>query len=304
MFTKKRIALLILIVLLAAAVPVMVMFIGRENDGNEEGVQLITLWQIDGFEGGKGSRAQYLKNKALDLFDGKKVYFNVLSLSADAAAKNLEKGQIPDMISCAPTFCAHVGYINSIDYVYKNWCYGSYCLLTLKQNDDFSAVNSKNTVINAGKDNFASIAALFCGLDGAKTEEPTNAYLSLLGGKAEYMLGTQRDIYRLKTRGVSFSVKKIDAFNDLYQNISILAKDKQIYATCRQFTEYITVNNADVYKIGMLSANAEKYDDEMAELQSCGFEYELKSTCGQEFLDLIKSSSANKDLNKLKILLK
>ena len=304
MFTKKRIALLIVIALLIIVVPIMATIINARAEKPSQEMQVLTLWQIDGFEGGKGSRAQYLKDKSVKLFKDCNVYLNVIPLSATAAQENLNAGEMPDMISCSPTFNAHLQYINSADFAYKTWCYGSYCLLALGENGQFDDVSAQNTVVNAGKDNLAQVAAAACGVGGAQLQEPTNAYLQLLNGKFKYLLGTQRDIYRLKTRGEIFSVKQITQFNDLYQNISILAKDGKRYATCKQFVEYIIKNNSDIDKLGLFSENAQKYSDELGILQESTFECALKSPCGNDYLSAIKDAAASNDAIKIKNLLK
>lgn len=304
MFTKKRIALLIIIALIFIAVPILAAAKSAQAVEETEEMQVLTLWQIDGFEGGKGSRAQYLSDKAAKLFKKHNKYLNVIPLSADAAQENIKRGELPDMISYAPTFNAHLQYINIRDYAYKTWCYGSYCLLCLGENANFDEANASNTVVNAGKDNLASVAAVASGIGGAVSEMPTNAYLQLLNGKYKYLLGTQRDIFRLKTRGETFSVKQITAFNDLYQNISIIARDKARYATCKQFVEYITENTSDISKIGLFSKNAERYGDELRFLQENAFDCTLNAPCGEEYTSALKSAAGNNDINKIKSLLK
>jgi len=304
MFTKKRVVLLFLIVLLCVSVPIMAAFESRADEEKEEPLQVLTLWQIDGFEGGKGSRAQYLVDKFKKLLKDDNAYLNVIPLTAEAAEENLKNGTVPDMISCSPTFNAHLQLINAKDFAYKTWCYGSYCLLSLEENCNFDDANSGNPVINEGKGNLAAVAAVMRGLNGCAFETPTSAYLKLLNGKYKYLLGTQRDVYRLKTRGVSFSVRQITEFNDLYQNISIITREGNRYGTCKRFAEYITTDNHDVNKIGMFATNAEKYDDELSFLQTAGFEYSLQSPCSGEYISALKAAAQNCDVNKIKNLLK
>ncbi len=304
MFTKKRIALLILIAVLCVAVPIMSIALNARENVQAEQMQVITLWQIDGFEGGKGSRAQYLGNKAVKLFGNQKKYLNVITISAEAAEENIKMGKLPDMISCTPTFNAHLNYINNTNFVFKTWCYGSYCLMSLQENAEFSDISPSNIIVNEGKDNLSAVASALIGVGGAKSDVPTNAYLQLLNGKFKYMLGTQRDVFRLKTREVAFSVKKVSVFNDLYQNISILARDKSRYETCKRFVEYITENNSDIDKVGLFSKNGQKYCDELQFLQDNDVEYALNSPCGDRYLAELKSAAANNDVNKIKSLLK
>lgn len=304
MFTKKRVFLLIIIALLFIAVPVLAVAKNARETVQAEQMQLLTLWQIDGFEGGKGSRAQYLGDKAKKLFNKSNKYLNVITLTAEAAEANISDGNLPDMISYTPTFNAHLSHINKKDFAHKTWCYGSYCILTLQENADFSDINGSNLIINEGKDNLTNVAAALCGLTDAQRDVPTNAYLQLLNGKYKYLFGTQRDVFRLKTRGAVFSVKKVTEFNDLYQNISILTKDTERYETCKRFVEYITESNSDVNKIGLFAKNAQKYDDELKFLQDNSVDYALSAPCGESYLSELKSAAANNDVNKIKNLLK
>lgn len=303
MLTKKRAILLAIIVALFIIVPIM--SCSKRNNGVQaEEMQAITLWQIDGFEGGKGSRAQYLADKWAKLFDGKQKYLNVLSLNEDSAKANIENGVLPDMISYAPTFNAHLNYINSTEFAYKTWCYGSYFILTLQDSAQFTDIQASNTVINRGKSNLYDVASVLYGINGAASESPTNAYLQLINGKYKYLFGTQRDIFRLKTRGVSFSIKQVTQFNDLYQNISILTTNAGKYATCKKFAEYIRKNNADINKLGLFSENAQNEGDELNGLGLTPFESELRSPCSADFISQLKSAAAVNDVNKIKNQLK
>lgn len=304
MFKKRHIALLAIIAALIIAVPIMGMFAFAEPSEKQSGLQVLTLWQIDGFEGGKGSRAQYLKDKSLKLFENENIFVNVISLSSKAAAQNLKENYAPDMISCSPAFNAHLQYINTQDFIFKTWCFGSYCLLSLDPNDAFADVASQNTVVNAGKENLADVAAAFAGVAGAKEEQPTNAYLQLLNGKYKYLLGTQRDIYRLKTRGATFAVKQITQFNDLYQNICIFTRAQSRYETCKRFAEYITENNTDTGKIGLLSQSSAESEVEPVYLRQKQFDYTLKAFCGEDYLMSLSAAAKSNDLNKIKNLLK
>ncbi len=304
MFTKKRVVLLIIIALLLVVVPLTGMLMSSKVNAKEQRLQMLTVWQIDGFEGGKGSRAQYLKDKGEECFENRDIYINVISLTQEAAADNIRAGRFPDMISYSPTFNAHLGYINNRDFMCKNWCFGSYCLLTLDENADFNDVNAKNTVINAGTGNLSNVAAAMCGIAKAAQNEPTQAYLNLLNGKYKYLFGTQRDIFRLNMRGASYCVKQVVDFNDLYQNISIMTKDEERYISCREYVNFLTDNNEDIDKLGLMSANSVGNNELIACLNVKKFDYELKLPCGDDYLNELKSAAANNDLNKIKNLLK
>lgn len=259
----------------------------------------LTVWQIDSFEGGKGSRAEYLQNVGNNFGKKENSYVNVVSLSSDAARMNLSKGNIPDIISYGAGMCGIENYINDFNV----WCRGNYCLLTLDTNSGFSDVTCENTVINKGKDNFVNAAALFCGVQSAKLESSTSAYVKLINGEYKYLLGTQRDIFRLKTRNVEFSVKPLTDFNDLYQNISKTVKCGNIvYA--QKFIDYLLSRNADVGKIGMFSDGVKLYDDELSNCENISFEYKITYPINESMKDSIEKYVSLGDINMLKDLLK
>lgn len=304
---KRTIRIIILSILIAAliiAVPIMAVFCRRKNDPYAQAeMQSVTVWQIDGFEGGKGSRAQYLQNAANACFKKKKTYFTVISLSADAARQNIENNQLPDVISYPAGFYGIDQFINKRDFICKTWCNGGYCLLTLDENADFNDVMAENTVINAGKDNLTDVASVLCGIGGAPAEQPTNAYLKLISGKCKYLFGTQRDVFRLKTRNVAFKIKPVEEFNDLYQNISILTFDNQKYAACKTYTDYL-LNLNGVGKLGLFNDGAKLEYNELLPMQNISFKHILNYPCSQNYVEELHAAAKNADVNKIKNLLK
>ena len=301
---KKTVILIIIIVLLIIVVPLLAVLQSRSAAADERtATTSISVWQIDGFEGGRGSRSQYLQSAGEACFKKQKIYVTVTSLSADAARANLEQGTMPDIISYPAGFYGIENYVNKKDFTFKNWCRGGYCFLSLDESADFSDVSAENTVINAGKDNLASVAAVLCGVGGAKSEEPTNAYLNLLNGKFKYLLGTQRDVYRLKTRNASFTLKPVTVFNDLYQNVSILAKNGERYNLCNRYVNYL-LENGKVESLGLFSENGKVGTDELKPMAEVGFEKVLNCPCGKEYVDELKRAAEIGDVNKIKNLLK
>lgn len=259
---------------------------------------LINLWQIDSFEGGKGSRSDYLQKIGNSFAEIENCYVNITSISAEAARTNLSNGIIPDLISYGTGVYGIESYISD----YKVWCSGSYCLLTLDTNSDFSDINKDNTIVNEGKDNFASAAALLCGLQGVKVEKPTGAYVKLIDGSYKYLLGTQRDIFRLKTREVQFSVKGVKVFNDLYQHISVTSSSKN-KISAQKYVDYLLSKKGDITKIGMFAEGEKLYDGEMAELENLKYEYKLNSPLSRDIKEEIGKAVLANDINKLKNLL-
>lgn len=298
-FSKfKVIACLVVCVAVCVAAFCMA-FTGKEDTQAEADGVVIKIWQIDSFEGGKGSRADFLQKTgdAYTKLSGN--YINVISLSADAARLNVAEGILPDLIS----YGAGMYGIENLITGYASWCHGGYCFLTLDPAADFTDITWENTVINEGKDNLVGAAALFYGLQNATFTKSTGAYVSLINGEYKYLLGTQRDIFRLKTRGVSFTVKPIAVFNDLYQNISVVSGSDRAEAASR-FVDYLLTRADDASSIGMLSARTGIYDDEMRAMEGIKYDYTLISPVSEATRAKLLSAVSDGDINTLKYLLK
>lgn len=300
---RKIVVFLAIIFIIAVLVPVLAAVTGEKEVEEKCETRLITVWQIDGFEGGRGSRKQYLQNIADKCFKDEKTYFTVTALEAQAARDNIKNGIIPDAISYPAGFYGIEELINKTYFPYINWCYGSYCLISLDETADFSDLNSNNTVLNAGKDNLSKAAATVCGLNGAAEEEPVNAYLKLIGGKYKYLFGTQRDVFRFKTRNVNINLKPVTQFNDLYQCFSILTKDRSKAEICLKFTDFLkTQKNYD--GIGLFKENCATEIPELEKLNNLTFDSVINYPCTKAYIDEIKSAAESNDANKIKNLLK
>ncbi len=61
---------------------------------------ILRLWHIDSFEGGKGSRAAFLRNAAKEFSERTGVFILVTVHTPGSAEAALERGEPPDMLSC------------------------------------------------------------------------------------------------------------------------------------------------------------------------------------------------------------
>lgn len=279
----------------------MAAFVNYAAGEEDDALQVLTLWQIDSFEGGRGSRAEYLRSLAQDFAKSANVYIEVTALSSDAARTNISAGVVPDIISYGAGF---YGIESLVSEGYgKAWCRGAYCLIALS-GTDFSAVSTANTVINEGKDNLVSVAALFSGLQDADYAAPTSAYVSLISGEYDFLLGTQRDVIRLQTRGESFEVKPLTEFNDLYQYISVLTRDGEKAAVAEEYINYVLSHGESLTRIGMLCDGETLYSDEMHALEGVDFSYTIPAVASSGAVDEIKKAARSGDINLLKSLLK
>lgn len=292
---------LICAALCIAAVVAFLCFAFKPQKSNAENndKSVLQLWQIDSFEGGKGSRADYLQKKANAFSKEYGAYVTVTALSAEAAVLNLENGNIPDLISYGAGICGLESYIGS----FITWCHGGYCLLAVDGNADFTDVNAENTVINSGKNNYIAAAAMFYGLQNAEYEKPSGAYVKLINGDYKYLLGTQRDIFRLKTRGVGFTVKPVTEFNDLYQNISVVDKSANS-SVAQRFVGYLMSHRDDVNKLGLMTESSGLYDDEMKVMEGLDYECKVVAPVNKQTKERLENIIAQSDINMLKNLLK
>lgn len=292
---------LICAALCIAAVVAFLCFAFKPQKSNAENndKSVLQLWQIYSFEGGKGSRADYLQKKGNAFSKEYGAYVTVTALSAEAAVLNLENGNIPDLISYGAGICGLESYIGS----FTTWCHGGYCLLAVDANADFTNVNAENTVINSGKNNYTSAAAMFYGLQNAEYEKPSGAYVKLINGDYKYLLGTQRDIFRLKTRGVGFTVKPVTEFNDLYQNISVVDKSAN-FSVAQRFVGYLMSHRDDVNKLGLMTESSGLYDDEMKVMEGLDYECKVVAPVNKQTKERLENIIAQSDINMLKNLLK
>ncbi len=296
-----RVFLFIISLAIVISVPIMAA-VSKSKAESKEDVTVLSLWQIDGFEGGKGSRAAYLQNVAVSFSKKVKCYITVTAITAEAARLNLQNGTLPDMISYGAGMYGLESYICG-GKAYQTWCHGGYCYLSLDTTANFEDVSAENLIINVGTGNFADIAAILCGVNGASKANPTGAYVELLNGKYKYLLGTQRDIFRLKTRGAEFKISPITQFNDLYQNISVTSKDSKKQSIATKFINHLISESNNINKLGLMYTGKNLYDDEIREMENLSYESKLTSPISESMKKELEQAVLNSDLKKLKNLL-
>lgn len=306
-FKKKHILRALAFILCAAifiATPILMANFGKDKKvvAEDSGMTVLNIWQIDCFEGGKGSRASYLQSVGDDFYKNNNCYITVTSLTSTAARENMKNGVVPDMISYGAGIYGIEGAIRG-KTPYYCWCNGGYCFLTLEEGADFSDISKENTVINRGTENLADACALMCGINGADADKPTGAYVKLINGKYKYLLGTQRDIFRLKTRGVAFKIKPVTEFNDLYQNISITTGDSKRAAQAEKFIKFLLGKSDGISKLGMTVDGVKLYEDELSAMEGLSYDCTLKTPVSESAKNEIFSAISNCDKEKLKSLL-
>ena len=284
---------------------------------------ILTIWQVDSFEGGTGSRKQFLLSVARG-YERKNegVLVMVISHTKASLENAIKENQTPDIISfgngvdvngamllnCNKTVAG--GYVGNKVYA-TAWAKGSYFLI------------GNSTLVNEFPKKFSSLLVseqeytqplLSLWLDNVEADQievlkPMDAYVKFTSGKSPYLLATQRDVYRLNNRGMSFIAKPLENYNDLYQYMVVTANSKEKRIACEGFLNYLL--SEDVQKklddIGMLSPYYKiSYENALNEVTLNKQRYTLSAFISEQQLKelqyLSKSAvSGNKDSqNKIK----
>lgn len=214
------------LLLLAAAV---IVFVPQKSE-KAEARTVVRVWNIDTFEGGKGSRTAFLKSVARELKG--EAYYLVTNYTLEGALSAFAEGDAPDVLSFGvglSEFAERLlplkrefagGELGGKTLAYP-WCMGGYYLFSLT---DFEGEG--RTALSVGGENLPAVAARLEGISGEETESVA-AYTGFLSGKYRYLLGTQRDVCRFQARGVSVQARPLTKYCDLYQYIGILSSEKR-----------------------------------------------------------------------------
>ncbi len=214
---------------LIAAVLLAVIFFPRPKKEPTQ-TRVVSVWNVDTFEGGKGSRTAFLKKIARKVEKQRAgVYFLVTNYTIEGAEAAAAQGNAPDLLSFGVGLSVFAEQSFALPYDFAGgslggecravpWCRGGYFLFSLT--DDF---DSKGTVaLSDGGKNLPEAAAAYAQVRGEKVESQA-AYTGFLNGTYRYLLGTQRDVCRFQARGATVYRKPLPLYNDLFQYISVLS---------------------------------------------------------------------------------
>ena len=237
---------------------------------------IITLWHIDTFEGGTGSRKQFLLDvgaKFEKLNEG--VLVMAVGYTVEGAEEEMKKGNFPDMISFGNGLDIN-GYTpieieeEFIEGVYLGetaaviWARGGYALFSKKEITE-KTLNS--VTVSESQFNLPLVAFALSGFSAKSVtvKSPLDAYVDFVSGKAEYLVGTQRDVIRLKNRGYSAVVTPLPSFSDLNQFIAITGRDEEKNECSKRFVSFLLSDDTQskLNEIGLFSYNKNvSYEDE------------------------------------------
>lgn len=231
----------------------------------------ITLWQIDCFEGGTGSRATWLKEQSY-AFEKRHngVYIAVETVSPERA-EILLKTKKPDIISfSSPIKIGDTQQISLNEPFFRTdlqsvvfddavpWCFGAYFLFEGEEE------KSKDKIAYTEKNGYYPLRVTEefdlnkQTQEFSKQYEAFNAYANK---KISSLIGTQRDLYRLKNlkenRQGNISVA---SYSDLVQYFSVFKQNNE--KKTEMINKYISfILSADVQnnigKLGLFPVNIE-----------------------------------------------
>ncbi len=217
-----------------------------------EGV--LVIWQIDVFEGGYGSRKQFLLNVASE-FEKQNQGVLVLCIShtVESAKQSLTNGEAPDIISFgAGVEIENFSEINTkLKFSYstlKNkvyalpWCRGNYYIISHIENGKGLQKENLSRAIVSQNAYTQPLTALV--LEGYKltlfeSYQPLDAYVRFVADKNSILVGTQRDVVRLTNRGLDFNYQILSEFSDLYQYVAITTNNNAMKYYAEKYVELL-----------------------------------------------------------------
>lgn len=220
----------------------------KQAEGVENKVYkaIITIWQIDSFEGGSGSRAAFLKRVSADF---NKKYNDVLTLviarTVNGTAEALKNGELPDIISSGVCGFELKNAVKLKNYDIKDggetkngryfvaWCKGGYFKIKKR-----GKTPVKTLIINGGN-NLSEVAAALNGETNVEVTEKEEAYNEFLKNENIALIGTQRDIIRLMKKETDFEAEPVSVYNDLYQYAAVTAVSNEKRECAKLFLNYL-----------------------------------------------------------------
>ena len=207
--------------------------------------RILTLWHVETFEGGVGSRGDFITGRAVE-FGKKGRHVLVKTHTIESAKESLKKGEKPDLVSFGigadfvvpmakrVTLTVAGEKVKSRAFV---WAQGGYFLF--RKSGDESPI--KTLTISDGGKNLPLGAANLTGVkyENIETVKSTDAYLKLISGNTDAMLGTQRDIRRFTVKNFAYTATPLEKYNDLYQYVAITTDVEDKLPTAKAFAEYL-----------------------------------------------------------------
>lgn len=251
---------------------------------------VLNLWHVDGFEGGSGSRAEFLKKRTIEFESKNKgVFISVQSYTYEQVRQKLADGGTFDLISFSAgvgelvlgKVSAYGGAVNVRDDLLDGgmidgkifalpWAFGGYALFSRGDEQAESTVcvglaqfNDPFRAALRNRDKMGKICKW-----GAKDLTSFQAY-EAFSAKNEFsaLLGTQRDLARFelkqsKGEAQDLKVECFDGFTDLVQYVAFCDNGGGRGEYAQAFMQYLTGDEAQkkLASIRMFSPALEIYE--------------------------------------------
>lgn len=284
---------------------------------------VITVWNIDTFEGGTGSRADFLSS-ALKSLNADGIIALVKTQTAESMENALKNGEIPDMISFGVGCGEIVNYAREIPfksfsggelngrYLAVPWCFGGYYLIAKSGDnrlidelfDSNAAKTAEKLIVSDGENILPVLSLKFLGITAnAAFFPPKDAYSRFLSEKNAVLLGTQRDIKRIEKKKDEYVVRPVQGYSDLVQYIAVTTKSDEKYRYCKLAVERLLSEDVQgkLYKIGMMRTDGKNNDGaDFYEYDFSKNEYTLSPFLSKRLISDAKSE-INKAITDVKI---
>lgn len=227
---------------------------------------VITVWHVDSFEGGKGSRTAFLRKVATNFSKkNKNVSFLVTNYTLEGLKTALSSGKTPDLISYGGCSINLENHAEKIDFSVLDGgrlSNGKRFAVSYLKGRYFKiskGVEGKAVILSKSEFSSPEIACLFAGVHGIEFEtlSPIKAYNQFALKKDVTMIGTQRDVIRLINNEQEFTLTAIDSYCDLFQYISLTAKGDSEKFYAREFINYLLSSEVQdkLTSLNMFSVN-------------------------------------------------
>lgn len=255
----RRVPFFLLSAVLAAASFFAVFACGfyKKEDDCAPRKRYLELWHVDGFEGGTGSRAAFLRSISAEYEKKYGVCVTVKTQTEQSVAEFFARGIFPDILSYGngvqPPYAMlrKTGRQEPYDYALP-WCAGGYVAISRK------GAAADKAIISVQKHTLPRLAVFFSDIklsEGIVEVDSVNAVYEFYADKNALLIGTQRDLYRLEGKGFDLDVAPLCGFNDIYQYVSVISEDGKRARQAVEFIDYLTCEGvqARLKKIGMRS---------------------------------------------------
>ena len=277
---------------------------------------VITVWQIDTFEGGTGSRADFLSS-AFKSLNAEGIIALVKTQTTESMEKAFKNGEIPDMISFGVGCGEVMNYVRELPfksfssgelggkYYAVPWCSGGYYLIAKSGDnrlidgliDSNSDKKADKLIVSDGENILPVLSLKQLGITAnAVYLPPKDAYSRFLSEKNAVLLGTQRDIKRIEKKKDEFAVRPLEGYSDLVQYIAITTKNDDKYRYCKLAIERLLSEEVQkkLYKIGMMRTDGKV----SGEAEFYGYDFSKNEYTLSPFLSKRLIADAKSEINK------